>query len=191
MKFSLQTIHLLPNTPWVIENDNNAARAFCIAAHRHMFLLAWHNCHSSSIFYLGNINLCCWSVRTVGGTEQSQASHIRALWSAGAKHKMQLRMRDHTTGSAKKALSSSLHCVSPHRFSVKLWLQHQSPRKADSNKLILVVSSMSNITSITSKAGQQKHRPCDSEYEGTSELMMMCTYYKHICVLWCQTWKES
>lgn len=75
MKCSLQTIHLLLNTPWVIENDNNAARAFCISAHRHMFLRDWHNCHSSSIFYLGNINLCCWSVRTVGGTEQSQASH--------------------------------------------------------------------------------------------------------------------
>lgn len=29
-----------PNTPWVIENDNNAARSFCTAAHRHMFLPA-------------------------------------------------------------------------------------------------------------------------------------------------------
>lgn len=29
-----------PNTPWVIENDNNAARGFCTAAHRHMFLPA-------------------------------------------------------------------------------------------------------------------------------------------------------
>lgn len=27
MKCCLQTIHLLPNTPCVIENDNNAARA--------------------------------------------------------------------------------------------------------------------------------------------------------------------
>lgn len=87
-----------PNTPWVIENDNNAARSFCTAAHRHMFLPAWHNCHSSSIFYRSNINLCCRSVRTVGGARQTRGSSVsEALWSA-CLHKTQPRTSDHTTG---------------------------------------------------------------------------------------------
>ena len=100
MKCSLQTIHLLPNTPWVIENDNNAVTAFCIGVRRHMFLLAWHNCHSSSIFYLGNINLCCQSVRVVSSTEQSHAASIAGLWGARAKHKP--RIREHTNSSVKR-----------------------------------------------------------------------------------------
>lgn len=42
-------------------------------------------------------------------------------------------------------------CHQIDRFSVNSWLQHQSSIQADSNKLILVVSAMSNITSISPK----------------------------------------
>lgn len=131
-----------PNTPWVIENDNNAARGFCTAAHRHMFLPAWHNCHSSSIFYRSNINLCCGSVRTVGRLE---APLYRGLCEALAQDAAEdERSQDQLSP---KTPSSSLHRVSPHRFDVKLQLQHRrrTTLEVDGDKLILAASAASTI----------------------------------------------
>lgn len=131
-----------PNTPWVIENDNNAARGFCTAAHRYMFLPGWHNCHSSSIFYRSSINLCCRSVRTVGGARRFGAPLYLGLCETLAQDAAEDE-RSHDRLSPKTPSST----MSPHRFDVKLQLKHRyrTLLVVDANKLILAVSAVSTI----------------------------------------------
>lgn len=94
----MQTIHLLPNTPWVIENDNNVLTAFVL------------QCADTCFFQLDIIAILplfsIWApsifVAALSDLSETQSQAVRVC--VMLRHKMQLRMRERATGSVQRLL---------------------------------------------------------------------------------------